>query len=95
MFMSKFSEKVYQIARKIPRGKTMSYKEVAEKTGSPKAWRAVGNVLNKNRNPQIPCHRVVRSDGKAGGYFLGTEKKVSLLKKEGVFKKHENPKKDS
>ncbi|XOA43006.1 MAG: MGMT family protein [Candidatus Nealsonbacteria bacterium] len=80
--ISQFQEKVYKVVKKIPKGKTMSYKEVAEKTGSPKAWRAVGNVLNKNRNPEIPCHRVIRSDGKVGGYFLGAKKKIALLRKE-------------
>jgi O-6-methylguanine DNA methyltransferase len=57
---------------------------VAKLAGSPRAWRAVGNVLNKNRNPKIPCHRVIRSDGKIGGYKNGSEKKIALLKREGV-----------
>ena len=78
----KFSEKVYQVVKKIRRGKTMSYKEVAEAAGFPRAWRAVGNVLNKNKNSEIPCHRVIRSNGKIGGYNKGSEKKVSLLEKE-------------
>ena len=82
--MSKFQEKVYRAVKSIPAGKTMSYKEVARAAGSPKAWRAVGNILHKNKNPKIPCHRVIRSDGKAGGYNKGTKKKINLLKKEGV-----------
>jgi len=49
-----------------------------------RAWRAVGNILNKNRNSEIPCHRVIRSDGKIGGYKNGTKKKAFLLKKENV-----------
>lgn len=53
--------------------------------GSPRAFRAVGNILNKNRNPKIPCHRVIKSDGKVGGYNQGSAKKVKLLKKEGVI----------
>lgn len=80
--MSKFQQKVYEVVRKIPKGKTMSYREVAEKAGFPQAWRAVGNVLNKNRNPDVPCHRVIRSDGKIGGFFGGTKKKAVLLQKE-------------
>jgi alkylated DNA nucleotide flippase Atl1 len=44
----------------------------------------VGNILNKNRDPEIPCHRVIRSDGKIGGFNKGIKRKVSLLKKEGV-----------
>ena len=80
--MSKFQQKVYEVVRKIPKGKTMSYREVAEKAGFPLAWRAVGNVLNKNRNPKVPCHRVIRSDGKIGGFFGGTKKKIVLLEKE-------------
>jgi len=58
---------------------------VAKAAGYPRAWRAVGNILNKNKNPKIPCHRVIRSDGKIGGYKYGTKRKISLLKKEGVL----------
>ena len=83
--MSKFRERVYEIVKRIPAGKTMSYKEVAEKAGFPKAWRAVGNVLNKNSDPKIPCHRVIRSNGKIGGYNRGTKKKMALLKNEGAL----------
>ena len=66
----------------------MSYREVAFLIGSPKAWRTVGNVLNKNKDPKIPCHRVIRLDGKIGGYIYGTKKKAALLKKEGVVIKN-------
>jgi len=82
--MSKFREKVYQIVAKIPKGKTMTYKQVAEVAGFPKAWRAVGNALNKNRNPQVPCHRVIKSDGRVGGYRGGTKRKIMRLKAEDV-----------
>jgi methylated-DNA-[protein]-cysteine S-methyltransferase len=81
-----FQKKVYEIVRKIPKGETKTYKEVAKLAGKPKAWRAVGNILNKNRDPQIPCHRVIKSDGKIGGYNQGQKKKIALLKKEGVIK---------
>ena len=79
-----FKENVYQVVKKIPKGKTLSYKEVAELAGSSGAWRAVGNILNKNRDPKIACHRVIKSDGKIGGFYKGNKKKSSLLKKEGV-----------
>lgn len=79
-----FQKRIFMLVRKIPRGKVLSYKKVAELAGSPKAWRAVGNILNQNRNKKIPCHRVVCSDGKIGGYSQGSKKKTLLLKKEGV-----------
>jgi O-6-methylguanine DNA methyltransferase len=82
--MSIFAERVYQVVRKIPRGQTRTYKEVAKLAGSSRAYRAVGNILNKNRDfKNVPCHRVVRSDGKIGGYALGSKQKMRLLKKEG------------
>ena len=85
MNKTKFQSKVYKVVEKIPRGKTMTYKEVAQRAGFPGAWRAVGNILAKNKNPKIPCHRVVRSDGGIGGYNRGTGKKIELLKQEGVI----------
>jgi O-6-methylguanine DNA methyltransferase len=82
---SKFKNKIYQVVSKIPRGKTLSYKEVARRAGRSKAWRLVGNILNKNRNPKIPCHRVIRSSGKIGGYNRGVKIKQKLLRQEGVI----------
>jgi O-6-methylguanine DNA methyltransferase len=82
--LSSFRKRVYQVVRKIPSGKTLTYKEIAKEAGSPRAWRAVGNILNKNKNPKIPCHRVIRSNGKIGGYNKGTKKKIYLLKREGI-----------
>ena len=79
-----FKEKIYRVVAKIPRGKTLTYKQVAELIGHPKAYRAVGNILNKNYNPKIPCHRVIRSDGSAGGYNKGKQKKIEILKQEEV-----------
>jgi len=83
--MKKFSQKVLQIVKKIPKGKTLTYKEVAKRAGRPEAYRAVGSVLKKNKNPEIPCHRVIRSDKDVGGFNQGRNKKISLLKKEGFF----------
>jgi len=77
-----FRQKVYNIVKKIPEGEVLSYKEVAKKAGSPRAWRAVGNILNKNYSPSIPCHRVIKSSGEIGGYNRGEEKKKQLLEKE-------------
>ncbi|MFA7216783.1 MAG: MGMT family protein [Candidatus Paceibacterota bacterium] len=81
--MKTFTEKVYEIVKKIPKGKVLTYKEVAYKAGRPRAYRAVGNILNKNYSINIPCHRVVRSDGKLGGYNRGGDKKRLILKREG------------
>lgn len=69
---------------KIPKGNFLTYRKVAQLSGFPQAWRAVGNVLNKNKNKKIPCHRVIRSDGKVGGYRKGTKNKIALLEKEGL-----------
>lgn len=80
-----FAEKVYDVVRKIPKGKTLTYVEVAKKAGSPRAARAVGNIMKKNYDPKIPCHRVVRSDGKPGGYNRGAENKVKILMDEGAL----------
>lgn len=81
-----FTEKVYEVVRKIPEGKTLSYKEVAKKAGSEKAFRAVGNILNKNYDPKIPCHRVIKSTGELGGYNRGAINKKKILLKEGFLK---------
>jgi O-6-methylguanine DNA methyltransferase len=78
----KFRDKVFEVVKKIPKGKTLTYKQVAIKAGSPRAYRAVGNILSKNYDPKIQCHRVVRSDGKIGGYNRGAEKKTEMLKRE-------------
>ncbi|MGC9605154.1 MAG: MGMT family protein [Minisyncoccia bacterium] len=77
-----FKEKVFSIVRRIPKGRTMSYKEVAEKAGLPRAYRAVGNVLNANYDQKIPCHRVIRSDGTAGGWNRGRKLKERILAEE-------------
>ncbi len=83
--MKTFTEKVYVVVRKIPKGRVLTYKEVARRAGNIKAVRAVGNILNKNFDPNIPCHRVIRSDGKIGGYNRGTVNKKKILKSEGVL----------
>lgn len=79
-----FQKKVYSVVRKIPKGQVLTYKEVARLAGSPRAFRAVGNILNKNYDNNIPCHRVVKSNGDTGGYNRGRNNKIRLLKREGA-----------
>lgn len=81
--MSSFRQKVLAVVKKIPRGRTLTYKQVAERAQSPRAFRAVGSILKKNFDPAVPCHRVIRSDGKVGGYNRGADKKKELLAQEG------------
>lgn len=77
-----FKNRVLEIVKKIPKGKTRSYKEMAKMAGRPRAYRAVGNILNKNYDKKIPCHRVIRSDGKIGGYNRGSKNKKLILEEE-------------
>ena len=84
-----FTVKVYAVVSAIPKGRVLTYKQVAVRAGRAKAFRAVGNILNKNFDPKIPCHRVVRSDGRAGGYNRGSKAKILRLKAEGVNLKHD------
>ena len=80
-----FRDQVFAVVKKIPRGKCLTYKQVAERAGRPRAYRAVGNILNKNYDPTIPCHRVIRSDGQTGGYNRGSKQKRVRLKQEGAL----------
>ena len=81
-----FSQKVWRIVGQIPAGQTLSYQEVARRAGSPRAARAVGAIMSKNYDPAVPCHRVVRSDGRPGGYNRGgAEAKAALLAKEQKY----------
>jgi O-6-methylguanine DNA methyltransferase len=82
---SMFRNKILRIVAKIPQGTVLTYKEVAKRAGNLKASRAVGNILNKNCDPKIPCHRVIRNDGEIGGYNRGGRKKRELLKEEGFI----------
>lgn len=80
-----FRERVLRAVARIRRGHVYTYKEVARCAGNPRAYRAVGNILNKNHDMTIPCHRVIRSDGAIGGYNQGVHRKMALLKKEGAI----------
>lgn len=85
--MTIFKDKVYQVVKMIPKGEVLSYKQVAELAGSPRAYRAVGNILNKNHDKSIPCHRVIKANGQFGGYNKGTNLKQEILVSEGYRKK--------
>jgi O-6-methylguanine DNA methyltransferase len=85
--LSLFTERVLNIVSSIKRGQTMTYKEVAERAGSPGAARAVGSIMKANYKPGVPCHRVIRSDGIIGEYNRGgPREKYKKLKKEGAIK---------
>ena len=81
-----FTERVYDIVAKIPKGGVLTYKQVAKLAGSPGAFRAVGSAMRNNPDKaKIPCHRVVGSDGGMHGYAFGGESvKIKILKEEGV-----------
>lgn len=85
--MKSFKDRVLDVVRKIPEGKVLTYKEVAKKAGNEKAARVVGNFMKGNYDKTVPCHRVIRSDGKIGDYNRGGSKaKRALLKKEGAVR---------
>jgi len=80
------SEDVYNMLLTIPKGKVSTYGDLAKALGNPAASRHVGRILGNNPNPiKVPCHRVVMSNGKIGGYAFGTQKKKELLQNEGVI----------
>ena len=82
-----FQISVWEALKTIPRGETRTYLQIAQQIGKPKAVRAVANAIGKNLYaPEIPCHRVVRTDGSLGGYSGtgGIETKIRLLRNEGV-----------
>jgi len=83
--MTLFQEQIRDVVRSIPKGETMSYKEVAEAAGRPRAYRAVASTMANNYDPTVPCHRVIKSDGELGGYNRGgITVKRRLLEEEGV-----------
>ncbi len=85
MKKNSFADRVRDVVRQISRGETRSYAEVAKAAGSASAARAVGTVMKNNYDPSVPCHRVIRSDGKIGDYNRGgQEAKKRLLRAEGV-----------
>lgn len=85
MTTTKFSEKVYSICSRIPKGKVMTYGQIAKILDS--SPRAVGQALKRNPYaPKVPCHRVIKSDGTLGGYDgkMNSQRKIKLLRSEGV-----------
>ena len=79
---------VLRIVKQVPEGKVITYKDIAQALRI-KSYRAVGQALKKNPDLiSTPCHRVVRSDGRVGGYVLGSDVKIKLLKSEGVIIKN-------
>ena len=82
---SSFRDRVRDAVRKIPKGKTLSYKEVAKLAGSPNAARAVGMIMAANDDKTVPCHRVIKSDGALGGYNGLQGQKQMLLMQEGAL----------
>jgi methylated-DNA-[protein]-cysteine S-methyltransferase len=81
-----FQRRVWQELRRIPRGQAISYKELAQRIGNPKASRAVGQANGRNPIPLIiPCHRVINTDGGLGGFSSGLERKRWLLHHEGAM----------
>ena len=85
--MTDFEEKVLKEVLTIPAGELRTYKWLAKKAGNRRAYSAVANVLRRNPYPFfIPCHRVVKSDGKLGGYSLGENLKKELINLEKIVK---------
>ena len=78
-------KKIYKKLSEVPKGKITTYGELAKAVGMKNGQRAVGRIMNKNPYPVIiPCHRVIKSDGKVGGYAYGEEIKSNMLTKEGI-----------
>ncbi len=83
--MTKFQSDCYEALKKVPKGKVITYAGLARMVGRPKAHRAVGSAMNKNPYaPQVPCHRVVKSNGDLGGFATDIKVKIKRLQKEGV-----------
>jgi methylated-DNA-[protein]-cysteine S-methyltransferase len=80
---SEFRSRVLAAVRRIPPGRVATYGDIAALAGSPRAWRAVGTIMRENRDPAMPCHRVVASGGALGGYGGNLQLKRELLRAEG------------
>jgi methylated-DNA-[protein]-cysteine S-methyltransferase len=81
----KLEEKVYKKLLKVPPGMVTTYGELAKAIGLRNGQRVIGRIMNKNPYPVIvPCHRVIKSDGKIGGYAWGEKIKANMLSKEGI-----------
>jgi methylated-DNA-[protein]-cysteine S-methyltransferase len=82
--MKNIKQNCYDLLKKIPKGKVTTYKIIADKLGT-KAYRGIGQIIGANPDaPRVPCHRVVKSNGDLSGYAFGVDKKIALLKQEGI-----------
>jgi O-6-methylguanine DNA methyltransferase len=79
-----FSRRVLAVVRRIPPGRVATYGDVAAMAGSPRACRAVGNIMRECRQRDVPCHRVIGAGGALGGYGGRESMKRALLAAEGV-----------
>lgn len=85
-----FKDRVIEVVKKIPKGKTLSYKQVAKQAGSQNAFRVVGNIMKNNQDKNIPCHRVINSNGKIGKYNgLQGKSKEKILRRENPALKND------
>lgn len=84
MSATRFQDTVFAACSRIRKGRVSTYSDIARAIGKPGASRAVGNALNRNRSPSVPCHRVVRSDGTVGGFAHGSRRKEEMLRADGV-----------
>lgn len=86
--ITNFKRRVIAAVRRIPPGRVATYGDIAARAGSPRAWRAVGNIMRECRDPAVPCHRVVGAGGALGGYGVGkpggVQLKRELLRAEGL-----------
>lgn len=83
--MNKLDQKVYRKLLAVPKGKVTTYGELAKAVGLENGQRVIGQIMNRNPFPVvIPCHRVVKSDGKIGGYYYGEKVKTKMLSDEGI-----------
>lgn len=82
--LSLFQQKLYARLRQVPAGKVVTYRDLAHAIGS-QAYRAVGTAMNKNPfAPEVPCHRVIKTNGEVGEFAWGSEEKIALLLAEGI-----------
>jgi methylated-DNA-[protein]-cysteine S-methyltransferase len=81
---ARFTARVMSAVRRIPPGRVSTYGDVAEAAGTPRAWRAVGNIMRNCSRSDVPCHRVVAAGGQLGGYGGNTAMKRALLQAEGL-----------
>ncbi|MCX7779007.1 MAG: MGMT family protein [Patescibacteria group bacterium] len=84
--LTKFQQKVYNLLKKIPKGQVTTYKILAEAIGRPRNWRQIGKILSQNPNlKDFPCFRVIKSNGRVGGYSRGIKQKITFLRKNGII----------